>query len=209
MKIIKKCVPLAIAATCLFSITTLGNSNVNQVKADEQKQQLSKYTSEDIFKGVFFGVGKFGEKIYSDSQINSNNNDNEKKLVKVVEDITEYVKEENPNYLKELSAAIYEENPNKIDEQLQKGGEILHKALYEPNRNLDLKDFKDSYISTQGAGFEIIAVVWKSYQKTVERSGEKLDQKTAMHYAERDTLKSDNKFNKEQLIHNVIIALEN
>ncbi|EJR26673.1 hypothetical protein [Bacillus cereus] len=209
MKITKKCVPLAIAATCLFSISTLGSLNVNQVKADEQKQQLSKYTSDDIFKGVFFGVGKFGEKIYSDSQINSNNNDKEKKLVKVVEDITEYVKEENPNYLKELSAAIHEENPNKIDEQLQKSGEILYKALYEPNSNLDLKDFKDSYISPQGAGFEIIAVVWKSYQKTVERSSEKLDQKTAMRYAERDTLKLDNKFNKEQLIHNVITALKN
>ncbi|PDY26984.1 hypothetical protein [Bacillus thuringiensis] len=164
-----------------------------------------KYSKEDIFRGVFFGVGKFGGEIYNDSQMTTIDNEKEMKFTRIADDITEYVKKENPDYLEELSAAIYDKNPNKIDEQLQKGGEILYKTLNEPNSNLDLEDLKKANGWTQGTGLAIIAVVVSDYYTWFV---EKDEQKTAMYYLEKDSLKSDNKLDKEQIVHNIILALQ-
>ncbi|MGI8303508.1 hypothetical protein [Bacillus paranthracis] len=171
----------------------------------------TQYSKEEIFKGIFFGIGEYGEKVYNDTPLTISESKEERDFLETVDHITEYIKKENPSYLDDLSATIYSKNPNKINEQLQKGGEILNKALTEPTNNLTVEGSKALNSWLQGTGLclvlAIYVVVWKYVKVTSSPPSDMPEPKTAMHYLDKNSSKSADTFTKEQLVHNIIVAL--
>ncbi|MBE7135330.1 MULTISPECIES: sporulation delaying protein family toxin [Bacillus] len=125
MKIIKKCVPLAIAATCLFSISPVGSLNINQVKAAEQEQNLSKYSGEEIFKGVIFGQGELSENFADMWDPKILKVMSSKESQEAVNVLISQFKEQNPEYFTKLEQAVQQKNPKKVDKLLEEGSTAL------------------------------------------------------------------------------------
>lgn len=119
----KKALPLPlIMAMLVFSFGTAGTAFANGT------ERTQKYSGEDIFKGMVFGVGELGGKLPVDSKI-TNEIDNDTKTLEVIEEILNEIKKLEPNYFNELQDAAYSKNPVKVDQMIDHGGILFEKAL--------------------------------------------------------------------------------
>jgi SdpC family antimicrobial peptide len=118
----KKSVPLwLVFALCVFSFGSAASAN----RAESAHQE---YSGQEIFKGIVFGVGELGGKLPVDSRIAQGVNKNQEAL-KVVDNIVNEIDRLDPEYFKELQDAAYSKNLTKVDKAVERGGNLLKKAL--------------------------------------------------------------------------------
>lgn len=89
---------------------------------------LHKYSGEEIFSGVVFGQGdvsKLFPEIWNSKDYKIRNTEKSKKAAKQV--INE-MKKMDAEYFEDLKEYVYSKDLNKIDEQFDKGGDLLKKA---------------------------------------------------------------------------------
>ncbi len=117
------------------------------------------YSKDQIFQGIFFGYGEFGNKVFED--IFQNFSDKQREILRskeyknAIDKITRLITKEDPGYLDELAAAVYSKDPYKIDQALQKGGKLIYTAIHDHAQELDLKTADGVQNPVRGEGLGV------------------------------------------------------
>lgn len=98
------------------------------VSANRAESAQHEYSGKEIFKGIVFGIGELGGKLPVDSRITQDVNKNQEAL-KMIDNIVNEIDRLDPEYFKELQDAAYSKNPSKVDKTIERGGDLLKKAL--------------------------------------------------------------------------------
>ncbi|MFJ5793772.1 sporulation delaying protein family toxin [Bacillus atrophaeus] len=96
-------------------------------------EDLHKYSGEEIFSGVVFGQGdvsKLFPEIWNSKDYKVRNTDKSKEAAKQV---IKEMKKMDAKYFEDLKEYVYSKDLNKIDEQFDKGGDLLKKAADKVN----------------------------------------------------------------------------
>ncbi|MBE3594593.1 MAG: hypothetical protein IMX04_06085 [Candidatus Carbobacillus altaicus] len=129
----------------LIAILVLSTESVvgNRLADAYQGNGEGTYSKDQIFQGIFFGYGEFGNKVFKD--IYQNFSDKQQEILRseeykiAIDKITRLISKEDPGYLDELAAAVYSKNPYKIDQALSRGGKLIYTVIHDHAQELNFK----------------------------------------------------------------------
>lgn len=210
----------------LIAILVLSTESVvgNRLADAYQGNGEGTYSKDQIFQGIFFGYGEFGNKVFKD--IYQNFSDKQREILRseeykiAIDKITRLISKEDPGYLDELAAAVYSKNPYKIDQALSKGGKLIYTVIHDHAQELNFKTADGVQNPVRGdCVVWALGVVWVYYLAAAGQvavvalyvgGAEVYLALTSVQYvtqAVSSTSVHASNFDKEQLVRGIISAL--
>ncbi|GAB3807251.1 sporulation delaying protein family toxin [Virgibacillus kimchii] len=145
IRLMKKGLVLLLISTLV--VFSLGSA----VSANQKAAFESKLTGEEIYKGIVFGTGELGEKLeLMDSKLMLDAQKDQEAL-DLIDKIVGEIGNIDPGYFTELQDAAYSQNPMQVDNAIDRGGELLEKAL--ENLGYHISSQEDVDITAAVAGW--------------------------------------------------------
>ncbi|HCX9014047.1 MULTISPECIES: sporulation delaying protein family toxin [Staphylococcus] len=123
---------LSIAITIAFSLSFFNTENNALAKGS------SKYSGEELYKGIVFGQDEIGKKLVSNNEEYTKMNSPETK--KFLNGLTEYINQKDSSYFSNLKNAVDNNDPNKTLKLLQSSGKYFDQYLEKTNAENKPKD---------------------------------------------------------------------
>ncbi|GLO66116.1 sporulation delaying protein family toxin [Oceanobacillus kimchii] len=138
-----------VALMIYFNVPVLANSS----------NDLTEYSGQDIFKGIFLAQGEVGDKLsdqWVEDQIEVNNS---KEVVEFTDEIIETMDKENPSYFKDLESAIYSKNYNNTNKLLEKGGDLFFNIVEDKAEYSSSEEVESAKDASKAAAIVAIAFI--------------------------------------------------
>ncbi|GGA92930.1 hypothetical protein [Ornithinibacillus halotolerans] len=145
-----KSITIVLLTTLVISVL-FGSIVSNHVFASSKTDEVT-YSEQEIFEGIFFGWGEYGEKVNKEGY--KYNQDAEQ----AIKQITSLMEKNHPEYLKELYEAVQDKNPVKIDSFIQDGAKLIQETV--KNHSEDLIASGENF-TLAGEAQCLYAVIWK------------------------------------------------
>ncbi|MEJ7185405.1 sporulation delaying protein family toxin [Staphylococcus epidermidis] len=174
---------LSITITLAFSLSFFNFENSAKAKGS------SKYSGEELYKGIVFGQDEIGKKLVSNKEEYKKMNSPETK--EFLNGLTKYIKQKDSSYFSNLKNAVDSNDPNKTLSLLQSSGKYFDQYLEKNNAENKPKDgtanrcgvaagvYNYAVAVQAGAVVQVGYAVWALKTKTVNnatRSSDSLNQ---------------------------------
>ncbi|MHB7940890.1 sporulation delaying protein family toxin [Staphylococcus capitis] len=123
---------LSITITIAFSLSFFNTENNATAKGN------SKYSGEELYKGIVFGQDEIGRKLVSNNEEYTKMNSPETK--EFLNGLTKYIKQKDSSYFSNLKNAVDNNDPNKTLKLLQSSGKYFDQYLEKTNAENKPKD---------------------------------------------------------------------
>lgn len=150
-----------ISITLLLFATFSGSLSTSKIVYASDKE----YSGEEYFKGIVFGLGEVGEiltELHSPKELETLKEAyKDEEFQTAVNEIVEYVKENEPNLFEDLKKSIENQDPNELTKILDKTESILDEyieKIFNENEDLDIQPNACTLLVC-GAFIALVAVV--------------------------------------------------
>ncbi|MFC7394282.1 hypothetical protein ACFQRG_15100 [Scopulibacillus cellulosilyticus] len=123
---------LVLCGTLLLLLTVM--SGITNAHAETQ----SKYSGEEIFKGLFFKIGPVSKMVPDTLRPTNQTKVNKDDLQKEADKISDQIKKEHPDYYNKLESAVYKKDYKQTYDLINEGGQYIVDYLKE-NYGSDLQ----------------------------------------------------------------------
>jgi SdpC family antimicrobial peptide len=120
--VLKKIITSLMALALIFGVTF---TNIATTEA-QAKDNLTNYSGEELFKGIFLGQGEVAKHI---PELPKKKEANSQEAIKFGNDLTKKVRDKDGKYFDELKKAVYSNNPKRVSESLEKGATLISSEI--------------------------------------------------------------------------------